>query len=227
MLVLLLLPILFGYQSWSQNPPATSDTAPIVTTYFRWFRDQQRAEKVVVPPRTDPPPTIEANQRVSQVQKTEGTAPERDPNLDKLENRSASLDKIGQESSESPLVQGFTYEVKFKNLDSRQAQTIFWEYQFKEIANPENTSRHRFVCSVKIKADKDRQIQVFSTFGPATVINVKNLGKGSGNHFAESVVIDRIEFEDGSVWQRTGWDFDQARFAGTKRGDRFGACRSF
>ena len=119
----------------------------------------------------------------------------RDPNIEKLENRSASLDELAQQSNESPRVEGFTYEVTFKNLNAKQAQTLFWEYHFKETATPENASRHRFVCSVRIKPEKEKVVQVFSTLSPGAVIGLKQLTKGSGKQFDESVVIDRIEFD--------------------------------
>ena len=163
---------------------------------------------------------------MSRKQRADGTAPERDPQLDKLETRSASLDNIGQQTSESRQVDGFTYEVKFKNLETKQVQTIFWEYLFKETADPQNTSRRRFICGVKIKPDQAKLVQVFSTLGPGNVIKLTNLKKGSGKQFDESVVIDRIEYEDGSLWQRKDWNLEEAKTA-LKRGERSGVCRSF
>lgn len=226
MVILLLLPILFAYQPLRQNPPAASENSPVVATYFRWFKDRQAAEKAVMPSRVPQQPTIEPNNSIGRKQREDGKAPERDPNPDKLETRSASLDQIGEESIESPRVDGFTYEVKFKNLETKQTKTVFWEYLFKDTAKAENTSSRRFVCGVKIKPGKDELIQVFSTIGPFSVIDVKSLKKGSGKQFDESVIIDRIEYEDGSVWQRKDWNFEAARFTLTSR-DRSRACRSF
>src|ERR1043166_1155445 len=116
MLILLLLPILFAYQPLRQNPPAATENSPVVATHFRWFKDRQAAEKAVMPSRVPQQPTIEPNNSIGRKQREDGKAPERDPNTDKLETRSASLDQIGEESIESPRVDGLTYEVKFKNL---------------------------------------------------------------------------------------------------------------
>ena len=226
MLSLLLLPILLIFGP-PQQRPAADEQPPVVATYFRWFRDRQEAKKSVVPPRGPEPPLIEPKNSVYRKERTDGTAPERDPNAEKVESRSASLDQIAQEASESPRVDGFTYEVKFKNLNTKQTQIIFWEYQFKETMPAGNTSRRRYVCGVKIKPDKDKLIQIFSTLGPGTVINVKELMKGSGKQFDESVIIDRIEFEDGSIWQRKDWSFAEAKLAVTKPDVRSGICRSF
>jgi len=227
MLTRLLLPIVLALHPSLQSPSASDQHCPVVVTSSRWFKDRQSAEKVVVPARGPELPMIEPIRSIGREQKPDGTAPVRDPNSEKPEARSASLDQIAEQSSQPQLVNGFTYEVKFKNLDTRQAQTIFWEYQFTETAAPENTSRRRFVCGVKIKSDKDKLVQIFSTLGPGTVINVKDLSKGSGKQFAESVVIDRIEFDDGSLWQRQDWNFEKEKPGETKRGAWSGACKSF
>jgi hypothetical protein len=223
----LLLPILLVFHPPPQNPPAADKNAPVLAINFRWYRDRQSAEKVVVPARGPDLPMIEPTRSIGRTQKPDGTAPERDPNSEKPEARSASLDKIGEEASESSLVNGFTYEVKFRNGGTKQAQTVFWEYQFTETAVSTNTSRRRFVCELKIKPEKEKLVQVFSTLGPGTVINVKNLSKKLGKQFDESVVVDRIEFEDGSVWQRQDWNVEEAKSSPTKRGNQSGICRSF
>ena len=227
MFSVLLLPIVLIFQAAPQQRAASDEQPSVVATYFRWFRDRQEAKKSVVPARGPEPPLIEPNKSIGRNQRTDGTAPERDPNAEKVEARSASLDQIADEASQSPRVDGFTYEVKFKNLNTKPAQVIYWEYQFKEPMAPANMSRRRYVCGVKIKPDKDKLIQIFSTLGPGTVINVKDLKKRSGKEFDESVIIDRIEFEDGSLWQRKVWSFDEAKFALTKRDVKSEICRSF
>jgi hypothetical protein len=224
---LLLLPILLVFQPSPQNPSTAHETSPVVAISFRWFKDRQAAEKVVVPARGPQPSMIEPNNNIAREARTDGTKPVRDPNLEKLETRSASLDELAQQSNETPRVEGFTYEVTFKNLNAKQAQTVFWEYHFKETATPENTSRHRFVCSVRMKPEKEKVVQVFSTLSPGAVISLKDLAKGSGKQFDESVVIDRIEFDDGSVWQRKDWNFEEAKSAVTNGDNRSRMCRSF
>jgi hypothetical protein len=226
MLALLLLPILLVFSPTQQNPAAGDEQSPVVAISFHWFKDRQAAEKVVLPARVPQPSMIEPEKSIGRNARTDGTKPEPDPNREKIETRSGSLDQIAAQASESHQVDGFTYEVKFKNVNPKQMLTIFWEYQFKETVAPENTSRYRFACGVKIKPDKEKVVQVFSTHSPGGVINVKNLSKASSKQFDESVVIDRIEFEDGSVWQRRDWNFAEAKTAVSKR-DRSGICRSF
>ena len=227
MLSLLLLPILLIFPPLQQNPSTSHEDSPVVAISFRWFRDRQAIEKLVLPPRVPQPSMIEPNNNIARDARTDGTKPVRDPNLEKLETRSASLDELAQQSGETTRVEGFTYEVIFKNLDAKPAQRIFWEYHFKETAIPQNISRHRFVCNVRMKPEKDSAIQVFSKLAPDAVVSVKQLSKASGKQFDESVVVDRIEFDDGSVWQRKDWNFEEAKSAMTNSDRRSGMCRSF
>ena len=78
-----------------------------------------------------------------------------------------------------------------------------------------------------MKPEKEKVVQVFSTLSPSAVISLKELAKGSGKQFDESVVIDRIEFDDGSFWQRKDWNFEEAKSAVTNGDNRSRICRSF
>jgi hypothetical protein len=227
MIALLLLPLLITFQPSHQDPPGSDERSPVKVTSFRWFKDRQAAENVVEPPPGPQPAMIGANRNFERQRRINASAGDRDPNLDTLDGRSAALDKIVQESREAEPVDGFTYEARFQNTGTKLTQTIFWEYQFTEKVNAANTSRRRFVCAVKLKPEKDKVLQVFSTLGPNNVINVKNLARGLGRQFEESIVIDRIEYADGSVWQRKDWNFEEVKLTARARSDRTAACRSF
>ena len=100
----------------------------------------------------------------------------------------------------------FIYKVKLQNTNSKTIKNFYWEYQFIESANPQNFSARQFFCASQIKADQQRSFEVFSLSPPTTaVISAATLGNESKNAFAEKAVINRIEFKDGSVWQRADW----------------------
>jgi len=226
MLALLLLPLLFTAPHAYQNPTGAVESSPVVVLSFRWFKDRQAAANAVAPPGPQPAMTP-ANKNYERNRRINGSAPERDPNLDTVDARSAALDKIMQESREPRPIDGYTYRVRFQNGGAKLTQTIYWEYQFKETANPANVSRRRFVCALKIKPRKDKELKVFSTLGPSNVIDIKNLAKGTGNQFEESILIHRIEYDGGLIWQRKDWDFDEAKLTAKAGGDRSTVCRSF
>ena len=65
--------------------------------------------------------------------------------------------------------------------------------------------------------------------GPSDVISVGSLSNKTENLFEENIVINRIEYSDGTIWQRKGWNFGEvrlgiARAVGTPWGTEM--CRS-
>jgi hypothetical protein len=134
-----------------------------------------------------------------------------------------------QESRAAPPVDGFVYAVKFKSASAKPIARIFWEYQFKETANPANVTHRRFLCNVKMKPEQAKDLEIFSLGGPSDVISVKSLSKESGNQFQEAVVIDRVEYADGSFWQLKDWTVDVSKLVSRARANPQNApmCRGF
>ncbi len=132
----------------------------------------------------------------------------RDPNEDTIDARSAAMEKIVQESRtpKANPVDNFEYLVKVKNSNKKAIEILFWEYQFTDSSNPANVTRRQFLCGVNIKANKEKELQAFSLAGPSDVISVGNLANASARGFQETVVINRVEYEDGSTWQRKDWN---------------------
>jgi hypothetical protein len=129
----------------------------------------------------------------------------RDPNLDTVDGRSAALEKSIQDSRSSKPADGFVYHLKIHNASTRRIETLFWEYQFLDETKATPPSRRQFLCAVDIKSNKDKDMEAFSLAGPSDVVSVEALSKKSGNPFQETVVINRVEYTDGSIWQRKGW----------------------
>jgi hypothetical protein len=88
---------------------------------------------------------------------------------------------------------------------------VFWEYQFKELSTPTNVVRRQFLCSVNVKPGKERELRAFSVAGPSDVISVESLTDESRNLFEEKVFINRIEYADGSVFQRKDWVYAEMK----------------
>jgi len=45
------------------------------------------------------------------------------------------------------------------------------------------------------------------------VISVGSLSNKDGTLFQEKALINRVEYSDGSIWQRKGWNFAEVRAA--------------
>ncbi len=229
MKTLLLLPLLLIFGDATQNPVPQDGSSPIVVISFRWFRDRQPIDNAVAASVSPQPAPIAADRNFERQKRVNAPAGDRDPHADTLDGRGAELDRIVQESREAQPVDGFVYVVKLKSMGAKPVARIFWEYQFKETANPVNVTRRRFLCNARIKPEQAKDLEIFSLGGPSDVISVKSLAKGSGNQFQETVVIDRVEYADGSFWQLRDWTFDVSKLVSKPRADsqKVSMCRGF
>jgi hypothetical protein len=87
---------------------------------------------------------------------------------------------------------------------------VFWEYQFHDPADPSLVARRQFLCGVSIQGDKSKDLEAFSLSGPS-VVSASTLANKAENPFKEKVLINRVEYDDGSIWQRKGWSLAEVK----------------
>ena len=191
----------------------SANDAPIAVVSYRWSKDRRAMELIDTSgPNTPQPAMIPQNKNFQRNARINDPAGVRDPNADTIDGRSAELDRITAAARETkPQTDGFTYEAKVQNNSAKPVAIVFWEYQFREKGNPTILSRRQFVCLAKLKPAKTRDLEIFTLAAPSSVVSVKTLSKKSEPTFDESVIINRVEFEDGSNWQRKDWNYDEVR----------------
>lgn len=189
------------------------DAAPMSVLSFKWFKDKRAIELADTSASTPPAPAmIAANKNFERQKRVNDPAGVRDPNQDTLDGRSAELDRIVQEARDTkPPVEGFTYQARVQNNSTKVVKAVFWEYQFKEKANPSNIARRQFVCNAKVKPQKTKDFELFTLTMPAGVVSVGSLANKTTKDFDEAVFINRVEYEDGATWQRKDWNFDEVK----------------
>lgn len=231
MRTLVFFSLLLTFVSPNQNSGAPQQDSVVTVLSFKWSKSRQVVEQLEPATVTPAAAMIPANRNFERIRRANSPEGVRDPNLDTVDGRSAAIDKSVQESRSpsSKPVDGFEYRVKIKNASSKVIEIVFWEYQFKETANPASVARRQFLCGINIKSDKEKELKAFGTSGPSDVISVGSLGKKVDDLFEESIVINRVEYADGSIWQRKGWNFAEVRLGiqravGTPWGSEM--CRS-
>ena len=131
-----------------------------------------------------------------------------------------------QESRQPAPVDGYSYQVKIHNVGAKLIQKLFWDYEFTEIAN-RNLTRRRFMCGGEIKPDRQKEFQIFSLSGPSEVVNVKTLAADAGKEFRGAVIVNRVEYSDGTFWERNGWSLDALKLRADSRSKSAATvCRS-
>jgi hypothetical protein len=204
--------LLFGVSLLLISPLQVSDTSSVVVVSFKWSKTRQVMEKIEVPNSAPAAEMIPQNKNFQRNVRVNDPVGARDPNQDTIDGRSAAIEKSVQESRtpQSKPVDAFAYKVKFQNTSAQGVDILFWEYQFIDRVDPAMVTRRQFLCAANLKPGKEKELVAFSLGGPS-VVNVNTLAKNSDKPFDEKVVINRVEYSDGSIWQRKDWNFSEIR----------------
>lgn len=212
---LILLSLLFTIVTPAQNPPAPQAGASVVVVSYKWTKSRQVLEKLDPLVNTTAPAMIPENKNYTRNARINNPVGARDPNEDTIDGRHAALEKINQEArtpSGKP-VDGYSYRARIQNASDKVIEIVFWEYQFTDSANAAIMARRQFLCGVNIKGGKDKELVAFSVSGPSDVVSVDTLANKTGGGLKEKVVINRVEYADGTIWQRKDWNFGEIRLS--------------
>ena len=211
MKTLLLLSLLLSLLIPFQGPIVSSDASPLSVANFKWSRARRKVDTPVVEGDSPARAMIPQNRNFARNSRINDPQGVRDPNQDTLDGRSAAIDKSVAESraAKTEPQDGYAYHIKVQNPTTKVVEIVFWEYQFQDPANPDLVARRQFLCGVNIPAGKGKDLEGFSLSGPSEVVNVKTLNSGSS--FKEDVLINRVEYSDGSIWQRKAWNLAEVK----------------
>lgn len=212
MKLLFVLPILLGLLIPYQTVNTPEESSPLAVVNYKWSRARRAVATAenegTVPARA----MIPQNRNFARNARINDPQGVRDPNADTLDGRSAAMEKSVQESrTAKPKAQdGFAYKIKVQNSANKAVEIVFWEYQFQDPADPSIVARRQFLCGVNIAGEKSKELEGFSLSGP-NVVNVSTLANKTDNPFKEKVLINRVEYSDGSIWQRKSWSLAEVK----------------
>jgi len=211
--ILLLLPLLLTSVLPGQNPRVSNENSSVVVLSFKWPATRQAVRKQEATSTAPPPEMTAANKNAARNARVNNPLVP-DPNEQTIDGRSAAMEKIVQQArtTNPKPVDRFAYQAKIQNAGAKAIEIVFWEYQFVDPSTRALT-RRQFLCGVKIKPDKEKELQASSLLGPSDVISAASLGDKPENLFQEKVVINRVEYADGSIWQRRDWNFAEIRLS--------------
>ena len=210
-LLLLLFLLMFASPAECQSVGASDEGSAITVLGFKWAKTHLTVGQADSANPIPAAAMIPANKNFERNRRVNDPAGVRDPNLDTIDGRAAALEKSVQESRAPKLVEGFAYRVKVQNAGKKGIDILFFEYQFIDQSNPANVARRQFLCDAKIKPDKERELLAYSFSGPSVVVSAGSSSVKSGTAFQEKVIINRVEYSDGTIWQRKDWNFGEIR----------------
>src|SRR6185503_17982821 len=126
---------------------------------------------------------------------------------------SAEVDKIKREAradaaniaakhKQPPSRYVFIYKTTVKNLSDKPIKSIDWDYVFLDRTNEMEIGRREFTSEEKISPGKSKELVVTITKPPTQTISVTALNTSERKTLSERVSVVRIDYADGTSWQR-------------------------
>lgn len=97
---------------------------------------------------------------------------------------------------------GFIYKVSVRNTGEKTIKLVDWDYVFFNVTTQSETGRLEFTSDEKIGPGKNKELNAMSRKPPAPTVSVYALDRNERQGIDGQVVVVRIEYTDGTVWQR-------------------------
>ena len=111
--------------------------------------------------------------------------------------------EINASLSSKPESRYYVYRLQVKNSGPKSVKSFAWVYQ--PSGTPDPLDR-QFYCVVKAKPNENKEFELFSPLAPSSVVDVSKAGNKIEKDSRANVVINQIEYTDGSFWRRKAWN---------------------
>jgi len=200
-LVLMLCVICGGVSASAQSVPDSSDSSSLAVVKFSWSKERINWQQ---DPFSGPIENFDEmrvrsrNEKRIQDAKRGGNGSEiaraeRDAKTDAALTAQIHKNKPGRYQ--------FLYAVQVRNSGDKVIKAVDWDYVFFDLNNQNELGRRQFRTEEKIAPGKSKELKSFMRTPPTQTVSIHSLVKNERANLGEQVVIVRIEYLDGSVWQ--------------------------
>ena len=186
--LLILLPV-------QQTPTVEREESDLQVLKFSWSRYRQNSD--LIHSAQDPGPAM--NEPMSIKPPTSRNEPQEVKNRRDREERRADLLTAERNAAQSSTRKQDYYFIRLevKNIGPNTIKSMVWEYQ--PSAETANYDLRQYICTMKAKPKESKTFELMSPVSPVKVVSADKQSQDG------KVVINRIEYADGSVWKRKGW----------------------
>ena len=210
-LILTSLILLFAMQ---QTPTVVDrEDADLQVVKFSWTKFRQNSD--LIHGVQDPGPPMNEPIRIKPPERK--NEPSELKNRRDMQERRADMDNAQANASQSAERRHEQYilRLEVKNVGTNTIKSIVWEYQ--PAAQTADYDLRQYVCMMKAKPKESKTFELISPSSPVKVVSANKKDQEG------KVVINRIEYADGSIWKRKGWSIiiPPQQMAAMKNGECF------
>lgn len=210
----LILTTLILFFPWPQSQTVVErEEADLQVVKFTWTKFRQNSDLI----HGVQDPGAPMNEPISIKQPERKNEPAELKNRRDMQERRAEMEaaRANAELSAERRHDRYRLNLEVKNIGTNTIKNMVWEYQ--PAAQTADYDLRQYVCSMKAKPNESKKFELISPSSPVKVVSAeKNAQEGK-------VVINRIEYTDGSVWKRKGWSIliPQEQLEKMKNGECF------
>jgi hypothetical protein len=200
----LILPLLFGITAisslaQSSDQPPKSPSLDVIR--FSWSKERIGWER---DPFSGPIENFqEVQARTRNERRIQDAKRGGGPDVDKIKTEAkADAANIATQHKTTPARYVFMYKVTVKNSSSKTIKSIDWDYVFFDRATESELGRREFTSDEKVSPGKSKELTVVISKPPTQTISLTSLNSNERDRMLERVSLVRIEYTDGTVWQR-------------------------
>lgn len=116
--------------------------------------------------------------------------------------RETRAEQVIKSRPPAPPRYAFLYKAFVQNTSNKTIKAIDWDYIFSSSNADVETTRLEFTSEEKIGPGKTKELSVTARRPPAKTVSVYALDKNERQGLDGQVIVLRIQYTDGSVWQR-------------------------
>jgi hypothetical protein len=114
----------------------------------------------------------------------------------------ADAANIERMRAQKPARYVFLYKASVRNTGTAAVKELDWDYVFTDAATGEELGRRQFTSVVKIAPGKSRELSFTLPTPPTMKVSAQALDRKEREGLTERVVLVRVLYEDGTVWER-------------------------
>src|SRR5688572_2035458 len=119
-----------------------------------------------------------------------------------IELRTPSGQVVSRPAGASSVMSRYEYRVRIRNAGAKKIKTILWEYQLRDATNSATISSRLFLCAASVKP---KALSWLLARTPADPLNA-SAEASAAEPRKQRALINRVEYTDGSTWQREAWN---------------------
>ena len=97
----------------------------------------------------------------------------------------------------------YRYEVKFTNTGTKKIRSLVWAYVLYDEDTQREVGNNGFMSRIDLGSGKSKGVVAMTLTPPVNVVDVSKSAKETApGQYTERVEIHRVEYEDGTVWER-------------------------